>query len=125
MRVAQMSDPATAVAGGIIAKLLPAGIGAALMVAVDPPETKTELFGRVFVAFAASYLLGEFVFDFLQSFSLFSFMDYTKRAHVVAVDGIVGALGWFILGGASMMLKKFRNDPVKAVEARLAGLSLL
>lgn len=111
-----MSDPASAVAGGLLAKLLPAGIGAALMVAVDPPDSKTELFARVFVAFAASYLFGDAMFDFLQSFSLFSFMDHAKRAHSVAVDGIVGAMGWFVLGGASMMLKKFRNDPVKTVE---------
>lgn len=86
------------------------------MVAVDPPENKRELFARLFVAFAASYLLGDFVFDLMQSFSLFSFLDHARRAHNVAVDGIVGAMGWFVLGGASMMLKKFRVDPVGAVE---------
>lgn len=110
-----------AAAGGILAKLLPAGIGAALMIAVDPPATKRELFLRLFVAFAFSYLFGDVMFDFAKSFNLFAFMDAAKRAHVVAVDGIAGASGWFVVGGASQLLKKFRADPAAAVkEAREA-----
>ncbi|MDO8778904.1 MAG: hypothetical protein Q7K57_61330 [Burkholderiaceae bacterium] len=38
----------------ILAKFFPAAMGA-LMIAVDPPKTKCDLFARVFVAFAASY----------------------------------------------------------------------
>jgi hypothetical protein len=33
----------------------------------------------------------------------------------VAVDGITGALGWFVLGGASMWLRKFKaTRPARA-----------
>lgn len=111
-----MSDPATAGAAGILAKLLPAGIGAALMVAVDPPADKRELFARLFVAFAFSYLFGDVAFDFAKSFALFAFLDASKRMHNVAVDGFMGAVGWSVLGGVSMWLKKFRANPVQAVE---------
>lgn len=111
-----MADPASSTGVGVLlAKFLPAGIGAALMVAVDPPKDKRELFARLFVAFAASYLFGDVVFDFLRTVGWFSFLDHAKRAHVVAVDGLVGAAGWSVLGGGSMLLKKFRTDPAGTV----------
>jgi hypothetical protein len=85
--------------GGILVKLAPAGVGALIMVLVDPPANKRELFFRVFVAFAASYLLGDVVFDMLHSTAAFSFLDHTKRAHTVAIDGLVGRLGLVVLRG--------------------------
>jgi hypothetical protein len=92
------------IAGGIApAKLAPAGIGAAIMVLVDPPANKRELFLRVFVAFAASYLLGDVVFDMLHSTAAFAFLDHAKRAHTVAIDGLVGALGLVVLRGGPCM----------------------
>lgn len=110
---AVMAEPtSSAGAGLLLVKLLPAGVGAALMVAVDPPKNKRELFARLFAAFASSYLFGDTIFDLLHSLSLFSFLDHGVRAHAVAVDGVVGALGWFVLGGVSMMAKRFRTDPV-------------
>ena len=42
-----MAEPASVFAGGLMAKLLPAGIGAAIMVLVDPPQSKRELFFRL------------------------------------------------------------------------------
>lgn len=113
---AAMADPTAGAAGAILAKLLPAGIGAALMVAVDPPKDKRELFVRLFVAFAFSYLFGDVLFDFLRSLDTFAFLSPAKRSHTTAVDGLAGAIGWSVLGAGSMWLKKFRADPVAAVE---------
>jgi hypothetical protein len=112
-----MSEPASSTAAGaILVKLLPAGVGAALMVAVDPPESKRELFARLFVAFTCSILFGEVVFDLLHSLAWFAFLDAHRRAHLAAVDALCGALGWFVLGGLSTWLKRFRADPVQAVK---------
>lgn len=100
----------------LLAKFLPAGLGALVMVAVDVPKTKKELFWRIFVAFASSFLFGDFAFDMLHTFSLFAFLDEAKRSHIGAVYAMVGGAGWFVLGGASMWLRKFRADPVAAVK---------
>lgn len=97
-------------------KLLPAGLGAAIMIAVDTPRTKGELFARVFVAFSCTYLIGDLVFDLLRTFSFFAFLDSQKRAHTVAVDGLVGAFGWFVLGGIAMWLRRFRSKPLQAIK---------
>lgn len=105
----------------ILYKLLPAALGAAIMVAVQLPESKREWFLRIFVALAASAVFCDFVFSFLHSFSLFSFLDEGKKGHVAAVAGLIGASAWFVMGGAAMWLKKFRADPVAAVgEAKKA-----
>jgi hypothetical protein len=112
----RMNDPTQSpeAAGWIAAllyKLLPGGLGAAVMICVDPPESKRELFARMFVAFACSLVLGEAVFDFAHSFPLFSFLDAAKRSHTVAVDFIVGGVGWAAIGGGAMLLKKWKADP--------------
>lgn len=110
-------DPGTGGAIAVLlAKFVPPAIGAAIMVAVDIPKTKRELFIRLLVAFASSYLLGEVVFDFLDSFSLFSFLDHAKRAHNTAIDGIVGGLGYSGASGLAMWLKRFRAAPVEAIQ---------
>ena len=100
----------------LLAKLLPAGIGAALIIAVDTPKTLRELFARVFVAFACSYLFGEVIFDYLDSTAMFGFLDWTKRGHHTAVDGLVGAFGWFIVGGLTGIARRFKNRPFKVAE---------
>jgi hypothetical protein len=97
-------------------KLLPAGLGAALMIAVEPPKTRRELFWRLVAAFICSAMLGEFVMDALKSLSWFAFLDPSKRSHQAAVDFIVGGSGWFLLGGAAMWLRKFRRQPLAAVQ---------
>lgn len=109
-------------AGGIaviLAKFFPAAVGAALMIAVDPPKTKGQLFARAFVAFCASYLFGDILFDFLQTFNLFSFLNDAKRSHHTAVDGFVGAVGWFIAGGLAVVLKRFRTKPMETIDDML------
>lgn len=111
-----MAEPSSAFAGGLLAKLLPAGIGAAIMVAVHPPQDKKELFARIFVAFACSYLFYGFTFDLLHSLSWFSFLNKTNEDHAFAVRGLLGACGWFFMGGFSMLLQKFRADPVGTVK---------
>lgn len=116
--VVPMAEPASSgVIGALLAKLLPAGLGAALMVAVDPPDSKRELFARLFVAFACSLLFGEVMLDLLHSFAWLSFLDEHKRTHTAAIDALCGALGWFVLGGLSTWLKRFRADPTGAVQA--------
>jgi hypothetical protein len=106
-------------AGGaavLLAKFFPAAVGAALMIAVDPPKTKRDLFARAFVAFCASYLFGDILFDFLQTFNLFAFLNDAKRSHHTAVDGFVGAVGWFVAGGAAVVLKRFRTKPMETID---------
>lgn len=116
-----MSDPtqspeAASWCAAILFKLLPGGLGAAVMIAVDPPASKRELFARMFVAFSCSLILGDVAFDALHSFSIFAFLDAAKRSHTVAVDFIVGGVGWFVIGAAAMLLKKYRADPLAIVD---------
>ena len=64
---AQMTEPTTGAAAGLaLAKLVPAGLGAAIMVAVDMPKTRGEFFARFFVAFGCSHLFGDFALALLQ-----------------------------------------------------------
>lgn len=101
----------------LLYKFLPAGLGAAIAILVDPPKTKRDIFTRFFAAFVCSAMLGDVVFAALKAnVGWLSFLDPTKRAHTSAVDFIMGAVGWFIVGGAVMWLKKFRAEPVAAVE---------
>lgn len=119
MKVTQMQDQLPETAGWVAAlmyKLLPAGLGAAIMICVDPPDTRRELFLRLFVAFACSFLFGDVVLDGLHSFALLSFLDETKRMHRVAVDAITGGCGWFVIGGGVMLLKRWKADPLAAVQ---------
>lgn len=111
-----LSSPETGWAAALLFKLLPGGLGAAVMICVDPPQSKRELFARMFVAFVASALLGDVVFDMLHTFSLFAFLDAGKRMHTVGVDFLVGGAGWFVIGAAAMLLKKYRADPLSAIE---------
>lgn len=110
MRMQEMSDGALAT---LLAKFLPAGIGAAIMCAFDTPRTKKELFWRVFVAFAASYLFGDVVFDWLDSMPWFSFLDPDSRKHHTAVDGLIGAFGFLVMNIIASLLKRYRDDPEK------------
>lgn len=116
MRGEHVSEPASIAAGGLLAKLLPAGVGALLIAIVDPPQNKREMFLRVLVAFVSSYLFSRFAFDWLHQFPTFAVLDWEKDEHRVAVEGLVGASGWFVLGAAAMLLKKLRADPVATIE---------
>lgn len=116
-----MADPtqspeAATWCAAILYKLLPGGLGAAVMVCVDPPQNKRELFARLLVAFAVSYFLGDIVFDVLRSYSWLSALNPSKRAHTVGVDFIVGGAGWFVVGAAAMFLKRLKADPAKTIE---------
>ena len=118
MRMFENSNHA-ADAGGlavILSKLLPPAVGASIMIAVDMPTTKRDWFVRIFVAFASSWLFGEVFFDFLDSFSLLSFLDPTKRAHTTAVDGLLGAIGFSVASGVAVIFKKFRSKPMETVD---------
>lgn len=97
-------------------KFMPAAVGAAIMVLVDPPKTKKDLFIRAFCAFGCSYLFGDTLFDFLDSTTMFAFLDPAKHAHRVAVEGVVGACGFFVAGGAANWLKAFKRKPLDTVK---------
>lgn len=96
-----------------LSKLVPAGLGALIMVAIDPPQNRRELFWRLAAAGMCSMFLGDLALDALHSW--FSFIDPTKHTHHAAVSFIVGACGWFVLGAMGVALKKLRADPVAAV----------
>lgn len=110
-----MSEPASGAGAALLAKLWPAGLGALIVIAVDPPNNRRELFLRVFVAFACSYLFGDVVFDFLRTTGAGAFLDASKRGHATAVDGFVGAVGWFFVGAASVWLRKFKRKPLETI----------
>lgn len=111
------ADGASGAAGGVLlVKLLPAGLGAAIMVAVDPPKTRGELFARVFVAFSFSYLFGELAVSAIAAAPLIGdWFSPARAGHVRAIDGLLGALGWFAAGGVSVLAKRFRRRPLHTV----------
>lgn len=85
------------------------------MILVDMPKTRGELFLRLVVSFIASVMMGEAIFDYLQTFDALSFLNPSKRQHVAAVDFFVGGLGWFVLGGVAQVARKWRGDPLSAI----------
>jgi hypothetical protein len=99
------------VLAALLAKFLPAAVGAGVMIAVDWPKTRRDAFARIFCAFSMSYLFGDVAFDFLQSFNLFSFLDPIKHGHKTAVDGLMGATGWSLASGVAVMMRRFRKKP--------------
>lgn len=106
-----MTEPATGTAAGValFMKFVPAGLGAALMVAVDMPKTRGEFFARFFVAFTCSYLFGDFALAVLQ--------HWVPLASARVVDGTLGAFGYFLAGGASVLAKRFKRKPLETTRA--------
>jgi len=100
----------------LVYKLLPASLGALVMVIFDVPKDRKELFYRLLVAGIFSLMLGDVVFDWLDSMTWFSFLDPFNRKHHVAVDFIVGGLGWSIMAAAALYTKKFSKDPVGTIK---------
>jgi hypothetical protein len=100
-------------------KLLPAGLGAAIMVAVDPPRTRSETLARAFVAFAFSHLFGDVAAALAAAYV--PHFDAASAGHVRALNGALGALGWFVCGGVAVIAKRFRRDPVKTVRNLKGG----
>jgi hypothetical protein len=98
-----------------LSKFCPPALGALLMILVDMPKTRREYFFRFASAFIVSILFGEALFDFLDSTSWFAFLDSAKRSHQSAVDGLAGAFGYFLVGGAAQFLHRFRANPTAAI----------
>jgi hypothetical protein len=102
-----MSEPASSGFGAVLLyKLLPATLGAAIMIAVDPPVTKREMFMRAFVAMAFSFLFGDLAFEFAAQYV--PVLNPFKPSHWTAVAGVVGAGGWFVAGAANVWLKRLK-----------------
>ena len=103
----------------LLAKLLPAGLGVAIVAAADKPATRREMALRFFVGLSFSGLFTEAAMDALRSFAWLAWVDPHRISHIVAVAGVLGAVGWSFVGGAVVWLKRFRADPAAAVaEAR-------
>jgi len=115
MQEMNQSDAAGWIAAAMptISKLFPAGLGALIMVAIDPPESRRELFWRLVAAGACSIFMGDTAMDILHSW--WSVIDPAKHTHQAAVSFIVGACGWFVLGALGVLLKKLKADPVGTV----------
>lgn len=78
------------------------------MVAVDMPKTRSELFARFFVAFACSHLFGDMALAIIQ--------QWVPHVNARAVDGTLGALGYFIAGGVAVLAKRFKRKPLDTAE---------
>ena len=105
-----MSEPASsAVAGIALAKLAPAFVGAAVMVAVCPKTiTRREIFLRAVVAMSLSYLFGDVAVAYVSSLG---WGWFHAEKHNAAVLGMIGALGWGFVGGIDFVARKFKRDP--------------
>lgn len=97
-------------------KFMPGPLGAAVMLIFDTPETKRELFGRLVVAYIFTVMFGDLAFDFLRTLSWLSFLDHAKKTHTAGVDFLLGGCGWSALAALSVMLRKFRADPMRTIE---------
>lgn len=105
-----MTEPTTGAAAGLmLSKFAPAGLGAGIMIAVDMPKTRGELFARFFVAFAFSHLFGDWALAELQA--------WTPHISARVVDGTLGALGYFVAGGVSVLAKRFKRKPLETARA--------
>lgn len=95
----------------ILYKFLPGALGALVMVLVDPPKTKRDVFARALVAFICSMMVGEPLMDYLRSFEAFAWLDPLKGSHIAAVYFAPGVLGWFVIGGAVQLAARWRDNP--------------
>jgi hypothetical protein len=107
------ADAGASVGLGLLLKMLPAGLGAAIMVAVDPPKTRGEMLARAFVAFAFSHLFGDVAAAICANYV--PGFNAAAPGHIRALDGALGALGWFLCGGVAVVAKRFRRDPFRTV----------
>lgn len=105
----RMTEPASSsAAGALLFKLAPAALGAAIMVAVGPKTiTRREIFLRAFVALAVSYLFGETALSYVAS----QIGWFRADKHEAAVLGLLGCVGWGLMGGLHVVAQKFKRDP--------------
>lgn len=99
------------IAAGLVAKLWPAAVGAAIMVAVGPAQiTRREMFMRAFVALSMSYLFSDAVSAYVTSLHL-PWFDLAK--HRTALDGLIGAFGWFAAGASAALAQRIKRRPLE------------
>lgn len=95
-------------------------LGAALMAAFRPPRTRKEMFLQAAVALGCSFLFGDTLTHFADSW--LDFIDYTTAPwdqwmqFAITVHGLVGALSWGAFGGLAHMRDKVAKDPLDAVK---------
>jgi len=121
-----MADPASSAAAGVLLKVgvaFGAGVaGAAIMAAVDPPATRTEMFAQAACAGVGSMVFGglavrlaDFYLDAINLAGAPA-ADYLEVA--VPIYFLVGALSW----GAFGALAKFRQIVRDKAAAKAASL---
>ena len=99
------------VAAGIAAKLWPAAVGAAIMVAVGPTHiSRREMFLRAFVALSMSYLFSDVVAAYAVAHGPTWF---SLDRHRTSLDGLIGAFGWSGAGAAAQLANRFRRRPLE------------
>lgn len=91
-------------------------IGALIMIVVEPPENRKDLFGRLVAAFAASWMFGHIACKITLSWisTVASGIDYTDV--VVPVYGTIGGLGWSIFAVLNYWRKKLITAPKEAIQ---------
>jgi hypothetical protein len=98
---------------GLVAKLWPAAVGAAIAVAVGPKTiTRQEAFLRIFVALGCSYLFSDALRDYLV---MSGPAWFDPERHHTALDGLIGCFGWAAMGGLSLIAQRFRTRPLETV----------
>jgi hypothetical protein len=97
-------------------KFMPAPLGALLMIVFDMPETRRQAFTRFSVSFLVSIIVGPVLFDFLHSFSLFSFLDRHNERHMGFVMFIAAGFGWTFLALLATYNRKARENPGAVID---------
>ena len=106
------ADGASGAAAGLAIKMAPAAVGALIMIAVGPKTIgRREIFLRAFVALGMSYLFG----DVAASYVAANYAWFDMLKHRTALDGLIGCLGWGLMGGVSMLSQRFKKDPLKVI----------
>jgi hypothetical protein len=107
---------AAGVASALFWKFCPAPLGALVMVIFDTPKTRRELFIRLSVAFLFGSMFAPVVFDFLRTFSWFTFLDAGNRRHFGAVEFFTAGCGWTVLSAWATWQRRARENPAAAVQ---------
>ena len=99
--------------------LIPAILGAAIMLATKPPKERKTMFLYAFVAISSSFLFGHQLAHALDYYV--PWVDLTTHAdehhldYMIAVHGLVGAAAWSVCGLAHTAYAKLREDPAGAL----------
>lgn len=95
-------------------------VGAAMMAAFRPPQSKRELFIQGAVALGVSLLFGGSVIRMIDHY--FTWMDLAHSSFedivqsTAMVHGLLGAMAWGTFGGLAVLRDKLMTDPIKTIK---------